>query len=291
MNYDVIIPLTKKNLDTIKYTISYIKKNLKHRNIILIGSASIEQECSMKDCKFLDENKVFENVNYSVIEKLIISKNMYAKRRTGWYFQQFIKMSYSMVCEDDYYIVWDADTIPLRSINMFDENSVPYFDVKEEYHKPYFTVLNKLFDGEIKRYDVQKSFISEHMLINVQYMKNLIADIERNSKLEGHYYFEKIINSIYPFDLLKSGFSEFETYGNYVLHTYEDAYRIRHLKSLRNGSKYLGTCPAPEKLEWAAKSYDIISFEKYIDYEGMVSEDIMSSQSLEDFVENDMRRS
>jgi len=48
---------------------------------------------------------------------------------------------------------------------------------------------------------------------------------------------------------------------------------------------------APEKLEWAAKSYDIISFEKYIDYEGMVSEDIMSSQSLEDFVENDMRRS
>ena len=38
-------------------------------------------------------------------------------RATGWYFQQLLKYSYAYEnVEDDYYLIWDADTIPLRPI-------------------------------------------------------------------------------------------------------------------------------------------------------------------------------
>lgn len=63
---------------------------------------------------------------------------------------------------------------------------------------------------------VSEFFIAEHTLFKTEYMKEIIAVIESNVKLKGNAFYEKILNSIQAIDLVESGFSEFESYGNYV---------------------------------------------------------------------------
>ena len=84
-------------------------------------------------------------------------------------------MEYSRICKDEYYLIWDSDTIPLKLMKIFDDKNKPYFDVKTENHTPYFITMKRIFPelGKIYNY----SFISEHMLIKTQIMKNLIQNI------------------------------------------------------------------------------------------------------------------
>jgi len=84
---------------------------------------------------------------------------------------------------------------------------------------------------------VPYSFISEHMLVSVKTMIEMLNNIEDNNAIEGNSFFEKIINSIDEKTLL--GFSEFETYGTYLHNKYPTSFVIRNLVSNRNaGSQY-----------------------------------------------------
>ena len=284
MNFDIIIPITERNFKTLDLVISHLRNNISHRNIILIGNQRLQEKC--EECKFIDEDKLYGTLNYNAIRELVVSRDCYAGWRAGWYFQQFLKMSYSFICQEEYYCVWDADTIPVTKIRMFDTEEIPIFDVKEEYHRPYFTTLNRIFASKIKK-SINFSYISEHMMIKTEYMRELILEIEKNSLLEGNCYYEKIMNSIREVDLMDSGFSEFETYGNYVNVNYPDKYKIRHLKSLRNGDQYLHYPPKEAELSWAAASYDIITMENrknmYSDMEERIDE-YMKRYSLEEIV-------
>ena len=124
-------------------------------------------------------------LNYAQVS-LAIGKNVA-------YIQQFIKMQFSRYTSDEYYLVWDSDTIPVKDIAMFSRTppQKPYFDIKTEFHQPYFTTISKLFP-DVKR-QVNASFISEHMLINARYMREMIDEIENNTELQGENFQEKII--------------------------------------------------------------------------------------------------
>ena len=174
-------------------------------------------------------------------------------------------MIYCRICHDKYYLIWDSDTIPIKKVSMFSNDGKPIFDVKKEYHKPYFLTLKRLFPKLGKKYNY--SFISEHMIINTNLMKNMIKRITFNKNLIGNTWYEKIINCIDIKDLPKSGFSEFETYGTFVKEYYKQIYHIRHWKSLRlrkgNGildfnSNFL----INNSIGNIFKNYSAISFEK-----------------------------
>lgn len=60
-----------------------------------------------------------------------------------------------------------------------------------------------------------------------------------------------------------SGFSEYETYGSFVMEKYTGLYVHRKLKTLREGKVLLGEDVSDKVLKWAGASYDIVSFEKY----------------------------
>lgn len=262
MNYDVVIPVALKNEKNLKFTISGIKKNLQPNKIIIIGNSKIEEVCNKLQCDYIDENLMCENLNYALLHEAICGRDNLAGKRTGWYFQQFLKMSYARIDTKRYYLVWDADTIPVRRVDLCNSEGIPYFDVKEEFHKPYFTTLNRLFDYQYRKV-YPYSFISEHMFINTDFMKQMLEDIESNQKLEGKYFWEKIINAVSCIDLLRSGFSEFETYGNYVCQKWPGAYEIRKLKSCRQPARDFGSDISEEMLEEYAKQYDIVSCEMY----------------------------
>ena len=74
--------------------------------------------------------------------------------------------------------------------------------------------MKKIFPelGKIYNY----SFVSEHMVIKTEIMKELINKIENNTNLNGSIWYEKIINSINIDYLDNTGFSEYETYGTFT---------------------------------------------------------------------------
>ena len=84
--------------------------------------------------------------------------------------------------------------------------------------------------------------------------------IEKNGNNECYI---NILDSISREELALSGFSEFETYGTYVETYLKGKYLYRDIDTLRNGKKYFSTVPSDEILEWLAKDYACISFEKW----------------------------
>ena len=208
--------------------------------------------------KFISEKSL---IDVDKIKTLIEKRNRKAVRRRGWYIQQFLKMQYCQICKEKYYLVWDCDTIPVKDIKMFNNEGKPFFDIKTEYHKPYFITMQKLMPELGKKNNY--SFISEHMLITTKIMKNVIKRISLNVSIPGDEWYEKVINSIDIKYLPFSGFSEFETYGTFVNEYYNNYYAKRPWNSLRKGKIYYNhkffTFKVAQNI---SKKYDAISFEK-----------------------------
>ncbi|WP_051211754.1 DUF6492 family protein [Butyrivibrio fibrisolvens] len=212
------------------------------------------------DIEFLNERTLvpFDEVKECFIKQLTPESTVDA-RSAGWYYQQFLKMQYSAVCEEEYYLCWDADTVPLKHISMFSDNGNPYFDVKTECQDRYFITIERLFNfGKI----IQKSFISEHMLFKKEYMQEMIKEIE-NTSYPGSAFYEKILYAAGN-DNISLGFSEFETYGTYVGMRHSSAYVLRDWKSFRNINFFVDISKVTqEDLEWLSKDYHSATFEKY----------------------------
>ncbi|MBO6241715.1 MAG: HAD-IIIC family phosphatase [Butyrivibrio sp.] len=255
-----LLPLYPRLIDCFKYG-----------KICFIGTKGVkdiigEDENLSQKALWINEDDVipFDAVHSHISGRLKDQLNGQELPRgvTGWYYQQFLKMQYSSSCEDDYYMVWDGDTVPCRTINMFSKDSgQPYLDLKHEYHPEYFDTLAKILPGFRKA--IERSFISEHMLIRKDIMQNLIADIENNSSIEGNTFWEKIINAIEPEKIYDSSFSEFETYGTYVAFKFPEVYKLREWHSFRLGGSFFDINTICDRdFEWLGRDFDAISFER-----------------------------
>lgn len=259
MEYNIVVPLAQEDYIIFRKNINYIFKYLTPKKIVIIATEFLKEviEKDFHDnekIEFVDENKLFPKLNYTVIKQYLMERNV--DSRTGWYFQQFLKMSYANVCDTEYYLTWDADTIPLKEMNLFKDKK-PIFSLKKEYNEAYFdTLYNILGLRKIIKY----SFIAEHMMFRKDIMIDLIETINFNSE---SLWFIEILNNINNENLSKSGFSEFETYGTFVLSDYPNTYDTKKMKSLRSGKKIFGEIPNQEILYWVAKYYETISFEKW----------------------------
>ena len=135
--------------------------------------------------------------------------------------------------------------------------------MKTEHHIPYFKTIDKLFCKEVTK-SINRSFIAEHMLINKDCMLDMLAKIENNKMLKGKAFYEKIMYAIDKNDIQASGFSEFETYGNYILKYYPHLYGMRTLRTLREGAAMINKNDIDDKvLKWISSDYDTVSFEKH----------------------------
>lgn len=258
---DLVIPSIPSDIDNFLRYRKYLERFLSIKNIIVIGNQKVESHLSNdSDIHFINEN---EFVDIEKIKEIIFERTGDKKstKRAGWYAQQFIKMGYSRNCKEEYYLLWDSDTIPLKNISFF-EGKNPVFDCKTEYHKAYFQTISDIFPGLKKR--IKKSFISEHMIINSTIMRELIEKIESYSLIKGNSYVEKIMYAVPEESLAFSGFSEFETYGTYTTTMYPNLYKIREWKSMRYGSFFFNDTItlSDEDIKWLSKFYDAISFEK-----------------------------
>ena len=264
--YDVLVVTTAKDLIRVKDNIKRLLFGLPARKIIFIGSEEVGQLVSslVDDSKagFINENDIISFDQVHEVMKRASGQDNLARAVTGWYYQQFLKMAYANYSENQYYMVWDGDTVPTKEFSMFtDDGEQPYFHLKYEYHEEYFITMGKLIPGMHKI--IGKSFIAEHMIFEVSLMKKLIDKIEENKSVPGQIFFEKIINSIRPDKLLSNSFSEFETYGTFVALNAPEVYKLRDWHSLRYGGMYFKPDEISEEdFAWLAKDFDAVTFEK-----------------------------
>jgi len=260
MNIDIVIPISVNDYNVAKTTIPYVLSFLEPKRIVVVGNSKISEFIKQdfadnSKVSFVDEDKMIEGLSFKYLRNVMTARN--AEKRTGWYYQQLLKLGYALTTEDDYYITWDADMIPLKKISFFDSENHPLFSSSNEYNHRYFNTLKNLLNLDKC---IKDSFISEHMVFNTETVRTMLGEIESDS---GKKWYDRIIECVSDDHLTGSGFSEFETYGTYCVTRYPDKYRFRKLHALRGGKTIFGVIPDVEVLKWLSKCYDTISFEKF----------------------------
>jgi hypothetical protein len=176
----------------------------------------------------------------------------------GWYFQQLLKLQFAFIePEDDYYLIWDADTVPLRPMSFFDAEGRMLLTRAIEYHAPYFETYRRILGEEPNR---EFSFIAQHMLVQKSIAREMLARIEQHVAGGGNWPW-KIMRTL-P-DTGDNLFSEYETYGHYVKNHHpervaivERPWRREYKLSLTRGA------PSDSEINALASRFEYVAFEK-----------------------------
>ena len=258
IDYDIVICVGWNDILVVKKTIKYLRLNLNGDKIYIIINRFYFNQFSSQFLKdyhvvLIDEDELIPGVNYTVLRSYL--QNSRPEFPTGWYYQQFLKMGFAdSQYAKDYYLIWDADTLPLSQLE-FVNNGQLLFTQKKEYHKAYFDTIENIFHI---RKNNDFSFIAEHMLIKSSIMKEIISKLSEGGNCCWPF---SIINHIQPQAFL--GFSEFETYGTYVSHYYPGLYKPRMLNTWRNAGSVFGRNIKDDDLKALAIDLDIVSLESW----------------------------
>lgn len=261
--FDLYIILKDSEWLATEKNLVFIKNNILCENKFIVSSKSIKAKIEEKGFLFLDENNVLEGLSINSVKELLL-ENGIEEKNAGWYLQQFIKYSISYISKNEYYLVWDADTIPLSPIDFFDKDGHPFFNLKREYFKYYFDFIESCLG--IKK-AIDESFISEHMIFNRNIVIEIMKKIERKSteySSSGKNFWKSVIKcNLKNKNVNQRFFSEFETYGTYIENYYPELYQKRKISTLRVGASFIGFDFDWNIVEWLSKDFDTISFEKW----------------------------
>jgi Family of unknown function (DUF6492) len=201
----------------------------------------------------LDEDAVIPGITLPELRNLTLPG---FPKGAGWYFQQLLKFSFAFqYTSDDYYLIWDADTVPLRPLKFFDADGRMLFTKAEENHSPYFDTYRKLLLEEPHR---EFSFIAQHLIVQKSILREMLAAIEANIPGPGNWA-QKIMHNL-------SGnstnvFSEYEMLGHYVKNHYPERASYRELPWLRTGSRSVTGVPSERDLSRLSTDYYFAAFE------------------------------
>jgi len=246
--YEIVLCVGKQHLQISLITIDHIFKYLNPVRVVIITALNnsdhyhaIRAEYPTLD--LYDEDMIIKQVSKASIS-LHLNRRLGDDSRAGWYFQQFLKLAAYKLVKTPYYLVWDADSIPLAPIHFFLTDSIVLAQPGKEHHIPYFNTLARLL--QIPK-QADHSFISEHLMISKDHVERLIHLIAQKS-VDNHWVYT-ILEAVAVEDLALSGFSEYETYGNYMLSQNEECIQFReqknttHILSTRFGSQLFGSLP------------------------------------------------
>lgn len=202
---DVLIPAIEKDLATLPHVIDSLRRYVRHpiSNIYIVSpnSRKIRSLCARKSCIFVDETRVLP------FTKKDIRYSSARWNRSGWLYQQLLKMNGDHVCRESFFLVIDADTVLIRP-HRFRSGNSSIFYCRSWSQPEYFRTYRKLMGT---RPPAPRSFVTHYMLFEKAKLAGLKRKIEDRHGMSWH---AAIIRSI---DKRKQfGFSEYETYANYV---------------------------------------------------------------------------
>jgi hypothetical protein len=212
---DIIIPVASKDSPCLEQVLAAARKNLRHRiaKIYIVYRERPEGRIARaRDVVLVDEREV------APVPKSRITYRPRGVDRSGWIFQQLIKLSCDQICTSEHILVLDSDTVLMRPQRLI-KNGRVVLNVSDERHAPYYQVIERLLPGTaIYPY----SFVSHHMLFTKSFLREMKARLERSGKP----WFQAILDAIDPQEL--SGFAEYELYGNYMTAYHPKSVRVEH---------------------------------------------------------------
>ena len=201
----------------------------------------------------IDEHEMIPGVTLAALKVIPLAR---LSQGHGWYFQQFLKFQFAFhQPDDDYYLIWDADTVPLRPLEFFDAQGRMLLTKAQEFHRPYFQTYENILGRPAQR---EFSFISQHQLVQKSVLREMLAEIERHCPGDENWAW-KIMRNLGGEG--SNRFSEYETYGHFLKEKYPERAVFRDLPWLRRGASECGRNPTPTQLSKLGEKFFYASFE------------------------------
>jgi hypothetical protein len=207
---DVFIPLHPKDGRVVEHCIRSLHRHLRPRpaRIVVLARelpAELRARLTALGAEIHDEDRFGELPPRASLPDITCR----GIPRSGWYYQQFLKLEARRHSRTPTYAVVDADTVLLRPLELVDAQGRYVFDRTAQFHVPYFGTFEKLLGWRPER---QPSFIINYLAFDVALVDRLLAEIE--AQAGGRRWWERIIDVIDRSEM--SAFSEFETYGYWL---------------------------------------------------------------------------
>ena len=142
---DVVIPLVAKDLRIFPLCLEGIRNCVPHpiKDIYIVAPPQDEviQFCKQNGLVFVDESSVF-GFNPKEINLKIKWSDGTVRDRSGWFFQQLLKLS-GKVGTCRYYLCVDADHVLIRPHVFLTEDYKTVFYMTYEYHQPIIDHLHR----------------------------------------------------------------------------------------------------------------------------------------------------
>lgn len=197
----VVIPAAEKDAQVLKHCLESARKMIRHR---LAGILVIAPESDLLRQITREAGETF------ILEDAFLPRKPSELNCRGWLLQQFIKLNAAFHVSTTDYLVLDADTVFLRPQTFFRSNKT-ILRYSDQYELLYNRSLQIIF-GHTKRFPV--SFVTHHMMLNVDMVKNLLDFIESRYRLPWYEYILTVIDRGHHHPI---SFSEYETYGNFIV--------------------------------------------------------------------------
>lgn len=241
---------SRKDFPILKYSLPLIRKRIRGKSFFLV------HEIYDNDF-FLSKNH--ELFGFKLIEEFSVLGDEYKKIKKiknkillNWYKQQIIKLKLIESCKkDEIVLIWDGDTIPLKSLNFLKNSSLGYY-TSSEFHQPYYSSIKKLL-GLTKTSNF--SFIAQCFVVKVSWVKLMLRTIEFRNKCSYIDVIIKIANSS-----KLQNFSEYETMAIFIQkYFFFDTFIIGN-NWFRYGFSLFSN---PSSILFQASNYDFVSFESW----------------------------
>lgn len=282
-HFDIVLACRKKDLGVLSLVIPRLRKFIPHQRCVVFTSIlnlDLFRRSLGKEVVLVDEDTVIPGMRLQDLRAKISLPGFPAG--AGWYFQQFLKLSYPRLYPGaERYLIWDADTVPLRPIEVFGPNGESLLTVATMKaaspppgvnldvetlkmlrkatcpHDEYFFNFEQLL-GEKTRSPT--SFISQHMPIQVETLKQMTQKIENRFPGPESWCWKVIQN------LHGSGanlFSEYEFYAHYALRHAPTRHRVRFLAWSRGGRLHGTASEQQKQLENWSEALDFVALEAW----------------------------
>lgn len=208
---EVVIPVIDKDADVLPEVVDSIRENILHpvMQIYFItnkNSTKVAEIAKQKGCVVVDEEGLLgfapKEVDYKVN----------GKNYAGWLYQQFLKMAWCYRSKTENYLLLDADTIFLKKVS-FENKGKFLLETSLEKHSLYAKMIERIGLPYVSKL----SFVCHHMMVNSRWMKQMLEEISMKNQMVWHQAIIQKIDRSEP-----AGFSEYDTYGNYVLFHYPE---------------------------------------------------------------------
>ena len=247
---DILVPTISKDFETLKLLIeslSFINHYINKIYIVSPTNDEIVQFCERNNIIHIDE---IYAVGFS---KKDINYVVNGVDRSGWLYQQLIKLSCDNITELKDVLVMDSDTIFVNKNCFFSENKYLFY-ASSEWHQPYFDTFKNIFGYAAPS---RLSLTSHMMILNHDKLKEMKKELEKKHNKSWQAVYISTASSTE-----NSCISDYDTYANWMIYNYPNEVKIYPFYNKSAGRKdmapFIELCKKHSKLK-------SISFHSYID--------------------------